>query len=1245
MEILDAECALRYSIDSPEEGAKIGGQVVCAGWCFALDGKSVELRIVSQDTIAYPKSKIERKDVAGCYPELAGALYSGFKGNIVLSEDEHIIEFEAKIDGEWVKLGTRQVQVAQSPILVRIDTPANQSVTEGPTRFSGWCLHAHRRILDLRLLVGDVEVPCVHGLGRMDVAESFPDAPRSGHAGFEASLLLLAGTYEIQLKAVLDDGKVSLYKVPLVLRVRRHPLRTRIVGCARNTWVLLNYFSHRAVRWLRHSRRIPSKNEWPALKQKFLHGYHGYLDRRNAPEALGGFRTPEIRDPYQQWIDYNRITDETRRRLRKRLQDMDALPKLSIVMPVYNPPIDLLRDAIESVRNQVFDDWELCIADDASTDPRVLPLLHEMERSDPRIRVVARSCNGHISHATNSAAKLVTGIFMVFLDQDDLLTEDALAEIAIALVDYPEADIIYSDDDKIDLDKQRFAPQFKPDWSPELLLSYMYFSHVFAVRSSLFRELDGMRPGFEGAQDYDFALRASERARHVAHIPKVLYHWRVLPGSTASSGAAKPESFQHGCRAVQEALSRRGSNGVAIHPDWALRAGLGIYGIRFPDVGPRVSIIVPTKNGLEMLRRCIDSLQKTTYRNYEIIIIDNESDDLATIDYLYGLPHRVERIANPVGRFNYAYINNRAAELASGEHLLFLNNDTEVKNPLWLSQMMGYILMPGVGVVGARLLYPDMRVQHAGIVHGYYGGLAGPAFKLAPDWDQGYLSYAYVSRNYSAVTAACMLTPKALFLEMGGFDEQTFEVAYNDVDYCYRLGARSLRGVYSPESELLHYEGHTRGYMDRPHEIAAFRRKYSNFRDSYYSPYLSLDDERFKIKPRRLVDASRCKPVRALMCAFNLNWEGAPYSQLELTLGLKSHGDLDPVVYSPSDGPLRKAYEAAGIEVHVFEHPLSGATDAKSYERGLESFCRFIETLDIEVVYGNTLQTFYAMAAAQQLRLPCLWNPRESEPWQTYFSYLPRDLVARALQCFEYPYRVIFVAEATRQIWAPLDTRSNFTVIHNGLDTERVISKAASYSRHAAREALGIRDDEVMLLLPGTVCERKGQQDLARALAHIDSHDLSRLRCFIVGDRPSAYSVELRRLIEMLPEQVRSHLTVLPETDEIMRFYSAADIFACTSKIESFPRVILEGMAHGLPIITTPVFGIREQVVEHVNAMIFEPGDDVTFASHIKTLVNDNAERKRLADNSPHVLSTLNSYEDMLAAYAELFREAAAIGR
>jgi glycosyltransferase involved in cell wall biosynthesis len=376
------------------------------------------------------------------------------------------------------------------------------------------------------------------------------------------------------------------------------------------------------------------------------------------------------------------------------------------------------------------------------------------------------------------------------------------------------------------------------------------------------------------------------------------------------------------------------------------------------------------------------------------------------------------------------------------------------------------------------------------------------------------------------------------------------------------------------------------------------------------------------------------------MCAFNLNWEGAPYSQLELTLGLRRGGYIDPVVYSPKDGPLRAAYEAAGITVHVFDHPLAGVFDELNYDRALDQFGAFIRSLDVEVVYGNTLQTFYAIDAARRSGLPALWNPRESEPWQTYFNFLPAPLAARALRCFEHPYRVIFVADATRQVWAPLDSRGNFCVIHNGLDLTRLNAEAGRFPRAQARLDLGISAGDVAVLLPGTVCERKGQQDLVRALALLPADTAARLRCFIVGDRAGSYSVELHRLAAALPAAQHERVQLVPETHDIARYYQAADVFVCTSRVESFPRVVLEAMAYGLPIVSTRVFGIAEQVGENVNALLYEPGDIARLADHLRQLTDDAALRTRLAANSPHVLGTLNTFDEMVAAYGMIFREA-----
>lgn len=944
---------------------------------------------------------------------------------------------------------------------------------------------------------------------------------------------------------------------------------------------------------------------------------------------------------YAAWLNVNRIGDKELVALRAALADhQERLPRISVIIPTYNTPSDLLDRTIQSVIAQVYTDWELCIADDASTDERTRKTLAAWAESDARIKVMFGRENGNISRATNAAVGMASGEFLAFLDHDDELTPDALAEIALAVAINPDVDYIYSDSDKINMEGQRFAPEFKPDWSPTLLLSYMYMGHIKAVRRSLFDKLGGFRAGFEGSQDFDFALRMSEHARRIVHIPKVLYHWRMVPGSTAISGDAKPAAFEAGRRAVAEALERRGAKAEVVQPKWAVEAKAGIFAAHFPDNGPKVAIIIPTHNKVELLRKCIDSIARTTYKNFEIVVIDNDSEDPTTLAYLRKLPHRVIRISNlPGQKFSFSRINNEAVRGVDADYVLLLNNDTEVRRPDWLSQMMGYAQMAGVGAVGARLLFGDETVQHAGIVHGLYDGMAGPAFRNAALWDNGYLSYAAVAREYSAVTAACLLTPRSLYLELGGLDEELFSVAYNDVDYCYRVVDSGRRCIYVPGAELVHHEGKSRNRRDDPQEIANFRGRYSGRVDPWFNPNLSLEDEHFKVRPYHRPAYAR-PPVRVAMVTHNLNHEGAPNSQLELTLGLTRMGIIDPVVLSPVDGPLRARYKDAGIEVCVIQNPISDVYTRAEFEIKQRDFAKTLSDLNVDVVYSNTLQTFWAIDAAERAGLPTLWNVRESEHWASYFDYLPMELREVAYGCFCLPYRVIFVAHATRRGWAPVERCFNFTVIHNGLDLSRLEAKLISTNREEARKALGIASHEKAVVLVGTVCDRKGQIDLVRAAKALPGSVAEEMRVFIVGDRASGYSAEMHREINELPARLRERIIVVPETDDVSMYYRAADIGVCTSRVESYPRVVLEAMACGLPIITTPVFGIREQVREGVNGLFYEPGQTDKLAEALGCLVADDVCRIELANASRSVLASLTTYPEMLDRYGQIFREA-----
>ena len=558
---------------------------------------------------------------------------------------------------------------------------------------------------------------------------------------------------------------------------------------------------------------------------------------------------------YPNWLARNEVLDIEA--MTQEIATFHYQPKISIAMPVYNVEEKWLRLCIDSILNQVYTNWELCMADDASTDPNVKKILTEYQQLDERIRVVFREQNGHISEATNSALAIATGEFVALLDNDDELAINAFYEVVKVLNENPELDLIYSDEDKIDMDGNRSDPAFKPDWSPDLLLGTNYISHLGVYRRSILEEIGGFRKGYEGSQDYDLVLRFTEKTtkERIKHIPKVLYYWRMLPTSTAVDQGSKGYAFEAGLRAVQDALVRRGINGHATHG-----AANGLYDVYYDIESEKlVSIIIPTKNGYKDVQRCVSSIiEKTTYQNYEIIMADNGSTD-PKMHELYAefeqeLPGRffVESIDIP---FNFSTINNRAAKKAHGEYLLFLNNDTEVITENWLTLMVSFAQQERIGCVGAKLLYPNNTVQHAGVILGL-GGVAGHGHYGYPHGDLGYFGRLAINVNYSAVTAACLLMKKADFDAVGGFEE-AFTVAFNDVDLCLKVQALGRDNVWLHEAELYHFESQTRGYDDKGKKKKRFEQEKVMMEekwgplienDPFYNPNLTRDIPNFSLR-------------------------------------------------------------------------------------------------------------------------------------------------------------------------------------------------------------------------------------------------------------------------------------------------------------------------------------------------------------------------------------------------------------
>ena len=565
-----------------------------------------------------------------------------------------------------------------------------------------------------------------------------------------------------------------------------------------------------------------------------------YMAKNGISHTIQRAKIEKLRNQasYPNWLARNEVLDIEA--MTQEIATFHYQPKISIAMPVYNVEEKWLRLCIDSILNQVYTNWELCMADDASTDPNVKKILTEYQQLDERIRVVFREQNGHISEATNSALAIATGEFVALLDNDDELAINAFYEVVKVLNENPELDLIYSDEDKIDMDGNRSDPAFKPDWSPDLLLGTNYISHLGVYRRSILEEIGGFLKGYEGSQDYDLVLRFTEKTtkERIKHIPKVLYYWRMLPTSTAVDQGSKGYAFEAGLRAVQDALVRRGINGHATHG-----AANGLYDVYYDIKSDKlVSIIIPTKNGHKDVQRCVSSIiEKTTYQNYEIIMADNGSTDPKMqelfAEYKHQLKDRfiVELIDIP---FNYSRINNLAAKKANGKYFLFLNNDTEVIEPDWMTAMVSYAQFDRIGCVGAKLFYPDDTTQHAGVLLGI-GGVAGHALNNYDRTHCGYFGRLVIDVNYLAVTAACMMVKAADFNAVNGFDE-TLEVAFNDVDLCLKVYELGRYNVYAHQAELYHFESKSRGYEDTPEKQRRFAGEIKKMQDKWPS-YIAHD--------------------------------------------------------------------------------------------------------------------------------------------------------------------------------------------------------------------------------------------------------------------------------------------------------------------------------------------------------------------------------------------------------------------
>lgn len=746
-------------------------------------------------------------------------------GTIVLPQDW---KERQKLTVKSVKEGSSAVSCSikvaslierQSEVEYYIET---EELAEGKMTLAGWAMGAVTP--EFEVFCNDRKVQAeVTKTYRKDVKAVFPEAGTDVQAGF---------------KIVVNNAPKGKYKLVITCGEKKSEYSKQ--NSALKKFNSEENVAYRTVRYLKR--------------------YGAMATVKQISKKLSG-KDKAIVDLYPAWRKKHEIKqaelDE------QRGIKFDYEPVFSIVIPLYNTRIKFLREMIDSIINQTYGRWELCLADGTGENSPLIPVLKEYAKKDTRIKYSVLKDNNGISENTNAAISMASGEYIVLADHDDIVPANALFECAKALNEGKQTgkniDVIYSDEDKVDMKgKKYFEPHFKSDYNIDLLCSMNYICHLFVVKRTLVEELkkrDGavLRREYDGAQDHDFILRCCELAENVYHIPKILYHWRCHLDSTAANPESKMYAFEAGRKAVEEHYKRIGVPAEVVHGQF-----YGMFKTNYKwTEEPLISIIIPNKDHIADLRKCMDSIDnKSTYRNYEFIIVENNSTETETFEYYKSISERDNvTVLYYEGDFNFSRINNFGEKHARGEYVLLLNNDTEIINPDCLKEMLGYCMREDVGMVGARLYYEDDTIQHAGVVLGF-GGMAGHTFIGSSRYDNGYFSRIICAQDYSAVTAACMMVKKAVYEQVGGLNED-FKVAFNDIDFCMMVRKAGYLIVYNPAVELYHYESKSRGLEDTPEKVERFNSEVARFidrwheelaaGDPYYNPNLTLDKADFSL--------------------------------------------------------------------------------------------------------------------------------------------------------------------------------------------------------------------------------------------------------------------------------------------------------------------------------------------------------------------------------------------------------------
>jgi glycosyltransferase involved in cell wall biosynthesis len=1090
----------------------------------------------------------------------------------------------------------------------------------GKLNVEGWIIHQQQRIV--RLVASThplVENEMDYGnRERAEAGRMFPDHPHAARSQYFGMVDVDEAAGDpvcLKIFADLEDGTRHLVFVRRFYQKGCEQMERPLPAYSRATFVETALALVSACR--AEGIRLGGLGAyWRQCKEAHR------LFRLFAPPSLAHL-PQKTADTYARWQQAHALAPKGRQLLEAVAQKLDATgPRFVLLVDTrYCIPLHL-EQLTDSLKQQIYPRWETVFIGANEAD---------------------------FIRALNTAVHAAKGTHVALLPGHARLSPDALVEVAESIATNPSLELVYTDEDSMSFEGWSDHPKFKPDWSPALADSGLFPGQLSVIRRDRLVELGSFRAGFDRVAWFDLLLRLGDHLRsdQVVHLPLVCYHSRTAVESRATD--LSDPAYEQARQALVDAAERRGRHAAPFLPEAGHHRQIRYHQFRAePGILAKlpVTIVIPTRDRLHLLQECVELLEETVdWRHTKLVIVDDHSRDADAVRYLELIQQRTDlrcvvvRPADRAAPFNYSHLVNLALPYIDTPLVLHLNNDVNALEPGWLEEMASWFQQADVGVVGARLVYPDKTLNHTGIIIGPHGGLADTPFAKV-DPREVPVEWHAAAREVSAVTGACLMTRAALYRQLGGFDEKDFGVAYNDVDYCLRVRAAGHRVVYTPQAQLMHWGSATRGVTFDDAEHIAFVQRYPSYQDPYLSVHLRLAGNRLHPSAVIPVGTARAGQLRLLLLTHNLNLEGAPLFLLEYATWMVREAGFKLEVLASQDGPLRSAYESLGAHITLVDAaPLYSSPDEDTFHQRLADISEKLDWDHLDLVVCNTLVSFWGVPLAARAGKPSLFYIHESSTIFRFFEQkLELSLHRLVARAFAETSHALFLCAATRAYYEDLNVRGNFRLVPSWINLDDIEAFRARHPRAEMRRKHGFADDETIIANIGTVCERKGQHIFLRAIAHFNRQGhRGKFRFVLVGARPGIYLDLLQRDLARL---ALPNVTLVPETRDVFEYFVAADQFVCTSYEESFPRVVMEAMAFRTPIVTTDVHGIAEMIGQRQQGYLVPPGDHLALSRLMWTCLAKERSGKSLTPTAYSKALRFYDHRKVLPFHVGLAREA-----